>query len=194
MISNNPFYLSAHAKFEQQQFASAIEDFNKAIEQEENPSIYSERAVAWFHLGEHLKSIEDMNYAADLEPENPYRYASRAYIKDAMGNTEGAIADYEMAIKLDPEDAIAHNNLGLLLEKQGYKRQAQENFERADKLAEMSGLFSQIQAKESVEIVASTESMETEQSPSLLDFIRSTFTTKAGFSQYLNFIRNGFKI
>ena len=120
MISNNPHYLSGRKKFEAQDYAGALVDYNQAIKEEENPSIYSERGVIWYYLQDKEKSLSDMDYALGLEPNNPYRYSSRAYIKDWIGDIKGAIADYEVAVKLDPEDSIAYNNLGLLQEKLGY--------------------------------------------------------------------------
>lgn len=195
MISNNPYYISGREKFEAQNFVGALEDYTRAIESEENPSIYSERAVVYFYLKEFEKSLNDMNYAASLEPENPYRYSSRAFIKDAMGNTEEAIKDYEKAIQLDPEDSIAHNNLGLLQEKLGYKKAASEQFKKADKLAEVDNLLEKIQEQQ-LEEEAPKEDETADafrEKISLIALLRSTFTTKDGFKEYVRFIKNGFR-
>ena len=90
MISNNPHYLSGRKKFEAQDYAGALVDYNQAIKEEENPSIYSERGVIWYYLQDKEKSLSDMDYALGLEPNNPYRYSSRAYIKDWIGDIKGA--------------------------------------------------------------------------------------------------------
>lgn len=197
MISQNTHYLTGRKKFEAQDYQGALEDYTEAIQEEENPSIYSERAVVYYYLKNLAMSMADMNYAAELEPENPYRYSSRAFIKDAMGDTEGAIADYEIAIKLDPEDSIAYNNLGLLQEKLGYKAKASEHYKKADSLAEIDNLMDRIQKKNFDEFVESVDALAEEQKArrelSLFAILRNTFTTKNGFIEYIDFIKNGFR-
>ena len=209
MISKNPDYVIGRVKFEAQDFKGALSDYSKAIEKEEDPFLYSERAVVYYHLDDLPNSLKDMDYAASLEPENPYRYSSRAYIKDASGDTEGAIADYEKAVALDPEDSIAYNNLGLLQEKLGYKDKAKNNYKRADKLAMVDDLLDKIRKDEKLKAeeeewnqqngitesetpnVAPTHIEREKLSPWVL--VRNTFTTKSGFNEYLSFIKNGFK-
>lgn len=199
MISNNPHYLTGRKKFEAQDFKGAVADYDKAIEAEENPAIYSERAVAWFYLKDFQKSLDDMNYAAELEPENPYRYSSRAYIRDAMGDIQGAIEDYERAVALDPEDSIAYNNLGLLQEKLGYMEKAKRNFDQADRLEDVDKLLAEAR-KQNARPQSAPEPQPEQpehaerESISWLALIRSTLTTKSGFKEYLQFIRNGFRI
>lgn len=208
MISKNPFYLSGRKKFEVQDFEGALKDYSQAIKQEEDPFLYSERGVVYFHLKDLKKSLADMDYALNLESENPYRYSSRAYIKDAMGDLVGAIKDYEEAVKLDPEDSIAFNNLGLLLEKQGYKEKARRHFERADSLAGVDKLIDEIrkeekeksEAEKQQEIqstqnddVKHEQELEQRKNASAWALLRDTFTTKSGFNEYLTFIKNGLK-
>ncbi|NQV52777.1 MAG: tetratricopeptide repeat protein [Flavobacteriales bacterium] len=201
MISSNPHYISGRKKFEVQDYAGALSDYNLSLEAEENPNVYSERAVVYYFLKQLDNSLADMDHAAELEPENPYRYSSRAYIRDAMGDTEGAIIDYQKAIHLDPEDSIAHNNLGLLQEKLGYKEKAKKNYERADQLADVDKLLNKIhteQRNESIEREQQREqpkeaSREEREELSIVAILRNTFLTKTGFKEYLAFIRNGFK-
>lgn len=204
MISNNPHYLLGRKKFELQDFAGALAEYDLAIKEEENPSIYSERGVVWYYLQDKEKSLADMDYAVTLEPQNPYRYSSRAYIRDWVGDIEGAIADYEKAIQLDPEDSIAFNNLGLLQEKQGYVNKAKANYERADQIAGVDELLDKIR-KEHKELYekdmargrepsGSAVNTARRQSLSVLALLRNTFSSKAGVKEYLEFIRNGFKI
>lgn len=198
MISNNVYYISGRKKFEAKDFQGALHDYNEAIKMEENPAIYSERAVVYFYLKQLDKSLADMDYAAELEPENPYRYSSRAYIKDAMGDTEGAIRDYEQAVKLDPEDSIAHNNLGLLQEKLGYKDQAKLSFNRADTLEQVDDLLDNIRKEQGWINPTDNSEVANKRVPStnkmsIPELIKHTFTTRKGFREYMAFIRNGFK-
>lgn len=204
MISNNPHYVSGRKKFEAKDFAGALNDYNNALKVEENPSIYSERAVVWYYLGDKEKSLADMDHAASLEPKNPYRYSSRAYIKDWIGDIKGAIADYEMAVELDPEDSIAFNNLGLLQEKLGYVDKAKSNYERADKLEGVDELLQKIRdeqkelhdkdiAKNADQKASDLENQERTKI-SAFAILRNTFSTKDGWKEYIEFIKNGFRV
>ncbi|GAB4374910.1 MAG: hypothetical protein Kow0075_00900 [Salibacteraceae bacterium] len=197
MISSNKHYIEGRRRFEQGDYEAALDLYNKAIAEEENPNLYSERAVVYFYLGKRELSLRDMNHAADLDPENPYRYSSRAYIKDWIGDVHGAIADYEMAIKLDPEDSVAYNNLGLLQEKLGYMAQAQENFKRADRLAGVDELLEKIR-REHLDKPACTNEDQgvqvTYEEISVAQLLKKTFTTKSGFREFVKFITNGFKL
>lgn len=206
MISRNKYYLSGREKFERKDFEGALADYNRCIAEEENPNVYSERGVVYFHLKNLSQSLADMDYAAALEPENPYRYASRAYIKDAMGDLEGAITDYEKAVQLDPEDSIAHNNLGLLLEKRGYQQKAASYFKKADQLAEMQGFFANPainseKLDQALKSDASTLRSNSNQGdeekkpgkPTLWKIVKQTFTTSSGIKEYFRFLKNGFK-
>lgn len=199
-------------------YNEAIVLFSDALEADPNhPDIYSDRGVAYLHLKNEQKCMEDLNTALTLQPEYSFRFASRAYAKDFFGKTEAAIEDYEKAVALDPEDAVAHNNLGLLLEKLGFKKQAQENFKRADALSKQEKkLFELIAEIEDNEMESSPEISKTEEieminshvkvsrlemqeaaaaiNPSSFKEFRRIFTSKLQFSEFLHFIKNGFRI
>ena len=205
MISKNSHYLSGRKKFDDKDFAGALVDYNRAISEEENPSLYSERGVIWYYLQDKNKSLSDMNYAVDIDAQNPYRYSSRAYIKDWIGDIEGAIKDYEKAVDLDPEDSIAYNNLGLLQEKLGYADKAKSNYQRADQIAGVDELLEK-NRKEQKELhdmdvergkagqdAASLEPGSARSQLSIFALLRTTFGTRSGMKEYLDFIRNGFK-
>ena len=199
-------------------YTEAIALFTDALEIDPNhPDIYSDRGVAYLHLKNEQKCMEDLDTALTLQPEYSFRFASRAYAKDFFGKTEAAIEDYEKAVALDPEDAVAHNNLGLLLEKLGFKKQAQENFKRADALSKQEKkLFELIAEIEDNEMESSPEISKTEEieminshvkvspvemqeaaaaiNPSSFKEFRRIFTSKLQFSEFLHFIKNGFRI
>lgn len=187
MISLNKHYLEGRKHFDSGNFASAVAAFTQAIVQEENPGIYSERGVAYLHLGQKHLSLADMEYAAGLEPENPYRYSSRAFVKDAMGDLEGAIADYELAISLDPDDAIAHNNLGMLLEKQGHKAAANQRFATADRLAGATPSILNLEAEKQAPL---NEPIEPK---SLASVLWTTVSTRRGWADFFRFLGNGLR-
>lgn len=191
-MSKKENYVQKAEKFyDEKKFEDAIYWFTRAIsERSGDAELYSERAVAHFHNGDLKSSLSDMNRAQELEPERAYRYASRAYIKDAMGDVKGAVEDYEIAVKLDPEDAVAHNNLGLLQEKLGYHQQAKVLFDFADELAK-EGLKPGESPKMPKNIQREID--ETKEKSSVSKEVSKALTTKKGFSEFLTFIRNGFK-
>jgi len=171
-------------------YQDSIYWFSRAIALDsKNSELYAERGVAYYHLGDLKKSLEDLNTAQELEPDRPYRYSSRAYIKDALGDVEGAIKDYEKAIELDPEDAVAHNNLGLLEEKLGHTKKAKVLYNFADSLAKDQFGDQNFQRPENIQSKIDREKRET----SLSKEMSKALTTKKGFSEFLTFIRNGFK-
>lgn len=176
----------------------ALIQFNKALDLEpDQPDYLGDRAVAYFQLGKTDLAIIDLNQAQKIDPKNPYRYSSRAFVKDSLGDTKGAIADYEKAIELDPEDAVAYNNLGMLEEKLGYQKKAAEKFKKADELAH------KMEEGKSNEFVMMTKSEKTkpnsplgkEEAPrSRWHFMKYGIFNKKGRKEFLQFIKNGFKI
>ncbi|MCB9189258.1 MAG: tetratricopeptide repeat protein [Flavobacteriales bacterium] len=157
-----------------------------------NANLISERAVVYFHLGEKEKALKELDYCVLLEPQNPYRYSSRAYVKAALKDIDGAIVDYEKCIQIDPLDAIAYNNLGLLLESQGRMKMAKKNFDRAD---ELEGVLKERGIDLPMEEENNKEVLNEESSKgNTWSIIRGTFTDKNMFKEYIQFLKNGFRI
>ncbi len=206
----------AYQKLEK--YRDAIQDYDIALTlAPQNAAIYSERGVAKHLLKDNRGAIQDLNEALNLEPKNPYRYASRAYIRAFIGDTEGAIEDYEKALCLDPQDAIALNNLGLLEDKLGKKQNAQAYFKKADEIADKGKNFEKPQLEEilqeyetkqkqrieaerllkqpkGTEAGAADENQEKKPSSSeYLKVIKSVFTSKDTFGEFIAFMKYPFK-
>lgn len=201
----NKLHEEAHLTLKSGKIEEAIVLYSEAlILNPGHPDILSDRGVAYLHLNDKDRCYEDFNLALELQPDYAYRYASRAFAKSHFDDLDGAIEDYEKAVELDPEDAVAHNNLGLLYEKMGYFRKAKERFERADKLSKIENdLLKMMNEMEndkpkSAEIAESTDALkqsipnETELSSS--QELKKIFTSRKQFREFLNFIKNGFKI
>lgn len=199
METLNKHYIEGQEKAKQRNYAAAVDKYNLAIElQPQNADIYSDRAVAYFHLKKLNLSLMDMNKAQKLDPKNAYRYSSRAYIKDACGDIEGAIADYRKTIEIDPDDAIAFNNLGLLEEKQGRQTVAKNHFKKADELADKLGLnFGELSQPttqtETEDKATKIEPAAEEEKSNLMRESVKVFTDKATFREFIRFVKNGFK-
>ncbi len=196
----------------QAQHEAAVRAFTHALVDQENPDIYNDRGVSYFHLGKLDQAYQDMNYALELEPHYSYRYSARAYILDRQGDTKSAIQDYRKAIELDPEDAIAHNNLGLVEEKAGYQEKAGKSFDLADQLAKEQGLFPKDDVAMPPAENKPAESDPVPDTPSkpqptpafnhqsnatgsgayIREMLR-VFKDKGAFGDFIRFVRNGFR-
>lgn len=208
----NKLHEAAHEALKAEQIEKAISLYGEALKETPNhPDILSDRGVAHLHNNDKKNCFQDLNQALELQPEYSYRYACRAYAKNHFGDIDGAVLDYEKAVELDPKDAVAHNNLGMLLEQKGYMQKAKERFERADKLSKMEDqLYDMMDELEGQEQEVTPESPQTEEvvqpremiSPeerredeiSAMKEFKSVFTSKKQFKEFLNFIKNGFKI
>lgn len=134
----NSKHEAAHKALKNGEIDRAILLYTEALNAApDNCDILTDRATAFLHKKDKLRSMADFNKAVSLDSNYSYRYAARAFAKQNFGDLDGAVADYEKAVALDPDDAVAHNNLGMLLEQQGYKKEADERFVRADKLSKM---------------------------------------------------------
>jgi tetratricopeptide (TPR) repeat protein len=188
----------AHCNYRLGNFQQSADELTEAIAlAPDQAQLYSDRGISYFMLGDREKSLRDFNKAQELEPLNPYRYSSRAYVKDAFRDTKGAIEDYQKALEIDPEDAISYNNLGLLLEKVGYQKEAQQHFAKADQIegknldnaAEQPAVRSgkQTTATDKRPAVNGPEPKSKLTAGYLGSTIKSIFTTRKGFQEFMQF-------
>ena len=188
------FHQSAQEAIEKEDFNHAVDLLTKAIEQAPtNANYYSHRGVCYFHLNEMNKSLADMDKSVELDPEYGYRYASRAYIKAAKGDLQAAVDDYQKAVELDPEDSVSYNNLGLVQEKMGYESKARENFDKADKLAELLEGTGVASTEKIAPRNIQKEINEEKKEQTFGKILKSVFTDKETFKEFIQFIKRGFR-
>ena len=200
----NKFYIKSLEKIQAGKLAEAILFLDKAIEEEPNNAVfYSERGVCYLNTEQYGRALADMNTSVKLDPDYAYRYASRAFVKDRMGDTKGGIADYEIAIKLDPEDSISYNNLGMLQEKLGYQKSSKKNFAIADELADENPDSLPKQEVKTDTVVKKNSSLppisplsepEEKTERTIISIFISVFTDKKTRTEFIQFVKNGFKI
>jgi len=219
----NSEHKKAQKLLEQQKFEKALIAFNKALQQAPNhPDILSHRGVLYLHMNQKKKCFDDLELSLRLDKEYSYRYAALAYAKDYFGDTDAAIELYEKAIQVDPEDSISHNNLGLLMEKKGYTQKAKEIFKKADKLSKIQNdFFEKLDELEKQEKNFNSTSKNENQnnplpkpgeglkpkgeplqpkklkedpSPTFKQVSKDLITKKAVFKEFIDFIKNGFKL
>lgn len=86
--------------------AEAVIEYSRAIElAPTSEPAYSNRARAYFDLGEYDKALADLNQALELAPDDPADVSDRGSVYAALGDAERAIADYTRAIELNPNNA-----------------------------------------------------------------------------------------
>ncbi|MBB6459101.1 tetratricopeptide repeat protein [Flammeovirga kamogawensis] len=222
VIANNnknvgAFYHRSVARYKMKAFDGAIGDINKAIDLNPlNADFFSHRGVVLHMQGNSKRALLDFDKAQKLEPENPFRYSSRAFIKANMKDVDGAIEDYRKAIELDPDDAIAHNNLGIIQEQRGAWDKAQEHYKKSNELVGYEGINTDKQEvtellddwkkekaaqeekqRQIIQEKAALAQAKAEQhnvKGGYWSIVKSVFTDKSMFSEFIAFIKNGFKL
>lgn len=99
------------------QYDKAIASLDAALEQAEisdfvKASIYSDRGIAKWRLGDTKAAIEDFNQSIALSPENATVYNNRGNALLQLGHPEEAVKDFDRAIALSPNYGVAFNNRG----------------------------------------------------------------------------------
>ena len=187
----------AKVKVNQNEFDVALELLNKVLTKETNhlEALY-ERGVVYTNQKQFDLALFDFNKLIELAPNYAFYYACRAFVKTGMKDVNGAIADYEMAVKLDPEDAIAYNNLGLLQEEIGFKAQAEKSFARSNEnIGYNPNRYDEGEVDTTKNIVRDEETADADEDHvSKGAILKSVFTNKQVFKEFINFIKNEFKI
>ena len=123
-----------------------------------------------------------------------------------MKKYDEAAADYQKAIDLDPEDAVAHNNLGMLYEQMGYAKQAKEHFAIADEVNKMLNDEGIVPEKAPPPIeeekpnpqpstpIEAAEEHVSDESVDRSTTIKSVFTKRETFREFVRFTAKGFKL
>jgi tetratricopeptide (TPR) repeat protein len=99
------------------QYDKAIASYDEALQAPEiadfiEASIYSDRGVAKWRLGQTKEAIEDFNKSIQLSPENGAVYNNRGNVLMDLGHPDEALKDFDRAIALSPNYGVAYNNRG----------------------------------------------------------------------------------
>lgn len=117
------------------QYQQAIEDYNKALEQDRDfAKAYNNRGLAYGNLGKYQLAIEDFSVSIRKNNREPMAYFNRGNVFKALGDYQKAIEDYSKAIELNPRKADFYNNRGNTFLKLYSYQQAIEDFNVAIRL------------------------------------------------------------
>ena len=181
------------------QWVSALIAYDQALSVHQawelDPDFLNDRAVALFHNQRMEEGLKLLNAAIEQQPLYGYRYAARGWMRQAMKDIQGAISDYEKAIELDPEDAITLNNLGLLEEQLGRIKSAKERFRIADELDRVLEEREIPKVEPKVEPKSESTPVPSRDAPQGVwkEIWKALFTLQ-GRKEFLEFLRNGFKL
>jgi len=120
-------YDKAIASYDEALTAPEIADFVEA-------SIYSDRGLAKWRLGQTKEAIDDFNQAIQLSPENATVYNNRGNALMDLGHPDEAIKDFDRAIALSGNYGAAYNNRGNARAALGQYKPAFHDFRKAVEL------------------------------------------------------------
>lgn len=107
------FYKKGYDLFFENQFLSAVDSFNKAIELEPDYAIaFSYRGQSYETLSIYDKALRDYTKAIELNPDQKYFYLMRAELYNNLSKFQKAIDDINIAIHLDNSNSVFYNFRG----------------------------------------------------------------------------------
>lgn len=102
-----------------------------ALSGNDKATTYKQRAVAYMHLGQHQRAIDDIERALRLNSGDSDSYYLRGLAYRALGQHQKAIDDSTRAINLEPDFAAAYANRAFSNKALGNTSQAKSDARRA---------------------------------------------------------------
>ncbi len=104
---------TGYNKYLEEDYAGAIEDFNKASElAPQNAEIYYLRGVCKSSIDEKASAMVDYNKALNINPKYAEVYYEKAYLYLQDQNAEEAIKALDRVLELNPDMAAAYVSRG----------------------------------------------------------------------------------
>jgi tetratricopeptide (TPR) repeat protein len=127
------FFLKAFAAQMENQYDSAIENYENAIELkfEDIDDVYNNMGVAYAQKGDFDKAIESFEKSIEFKNNNAVAYHNIGLIFSQKGYVEKALELFEQALVFDPEYAEVFNSIGSIYFKKGNYHKAIEFIEKA---------------------------------------------------------------
>ena len=113
---------------------------NEAIAKNpDDPQPYLQRGLAFNHLEEYQKAIQDFNQVIKLDSDNVDAYNFRGTMHYRLGHYQKALADYNQAMAIDPDYALLYFNRGYVKVELGEIESAIADFDKGANLAKKQG-------------------------------------------------------
>lgn len=110
----NTYQMRGNSYFQQNDYSTAIEDFEQAILLEPKffPAFYN-RGLSYQHLFEYDLALSDFTQVIELNPKSSAAYNNRGLIYYKQKNYYKAILEFNRAITLDPKVPDFYTNRGI---------------------------------------------------------------------------------
>jgi tetratricopeptide (TPR) repeat protein len=122
------------------QYRKTIKELSQKIEssssdkKEIDEKVYYERGIAYLHLGQYIKAINDLNEAIKINSNYANAYWNRAVAYMCLQKYNQALDDFSKAISLSPNDARIYNNRGIIYSQQEQYKEEIADFSKAIEL------------------------------------------------------------
>lgn len=100
----------------------------------ERATTLKQRAVAYMHLGQHQRAVDDVTQAMKLKPGDPDNYYLRGVSNRALGRHQQSVDDSSRAIGMDSNFAAAYANRAFSYKALGRTSMAKSDARRATEL------------------------------------------------------------
>ena len=126
----NMFYIVGNAYYENEDYSSAIANFQKAIEYNAtNPLFYRDISISEAKNGNTEDAITYLNYAVDHGLEEDSIQMAKGEIEFSKANYDLAIESFERAFELSTDDSVKRRDM--VLEINTYKKMGNESLDKA---------------------------------------------------------------
>ncbi len=126
----NMFYIVGNAYYENEDYSSAIANFQKAIEYNAtNPLFYRDISISEAKNGNTEDAITYLNYAVDHGLEEDSIQMAKGEIEFSKSNYDLAIESFERAFELSTDDSVKRRDM--VLEINTYKKMGDESVDKA---------------------------------------------------------------
>ena len=126
----NMFYIVGNAYYENEDYSSAIANFQKAIEYNAtNPLFYRDISISEAKNGNTEDAITYLNYAVDHGLEEDSIQMAKGEIEFSKTNYDLAIESFERAFELSTDDSVKRRDM--VLEINTYKKMGNESLDKA---------------------------------------------------------------
>lgn len=127
-------WLLGNAYLSDTRYEAAIEEFEKARGDPRLPYLHYSLALAYYHLGNLQKALEEVRQEIAANPTFPASYGIQGSLYVDMRQLDDAIASYQKVIELDPDQGAAFYGLGKCYLLKGKVEKSVENLEHAARL------------------------------------------------------------
>ncbi|HEX2906693.1 MAG TPA: tetratricopeptide repeat protein [Phototrophicaceae bacterium] len=113
-VSATPDPASSHfqngqAAYEQQNYATAIEEFTQAINTNPSADLYYARGLAYAAENQYVEAVNDFSEAIVLNPDMGNAFVKRASVRLEVQEYSRALEDTEQALEIDQDNIEAHS-------------------------------------------------------------------------------------